>query len=239
MVYLTRAEHALFLRLPRGAFGVSDVLGRTNRRYVLALVDRLVRKKELVRLAPGRFFRGSNTEKDRLRMALASSPGGYLGLLSALQHYGLVDEQLSRVFVCTRSRRGLVDLGSFDVMRVALGDDFFGIVPSGDLRVSSRPKTFFDCLKKTRFCGGIKRILSALDRAALSRAEWRELLYYVTQSASKSFRQRCGFWLSPQAPAWFLKELEKSIGRKSIVRIGGLDGKEFNRRWRVYHGLLS
>lgn len=239
MAYLTRAEHDLLSGLPRGAFGVSDVLGRGHRRYVLSLLDRLVRKKELVRLAPGRFFRRSNAAEDRLRMALATSPGGYIGFLSALKHYGLVDEELSRVFVCTQRQRGTVDLESFDVVRVPLGDDFYGIVLEGDVRLSSLPKTFFDCLKKPALCGGIQRVLSAFKRAALSRDAWRELSYYVTHSASTSFRQRCGFWLSTLAPEWFLKDVENSIGRKSVVRLGGRRGDSFDRRWGVYYGFVS
>jgi len=239
MDYLTRAEQQMVAALPSGSFSIDDVRKGGNRRYRLALLDRLVRKGHLVRMKPGRYYFGSNSSDDRMGMALALNPGAYVGMVSALKHWGLVDEELSCVFVCTRSSRGLIDFGAFDVQRIPLGDDFYGIVQTGGLRFSTRAKTFFDCLKKPVWAGGIRRVLSALTRAALSSVEWRELLHYLEQTRSKSFKQRAGFWLQSQSPEWFLKSLEAAIGRKSVVRLERKAGAVFDDRWGVYHGSLA
>lgn len=235
--YLTGAEQAMLERVPGGAFFVDEVTKGQNRRYAARLLSRLARKKKLVRLKKGQYFSAGRRNEGRFFMALALEPTGYIGLVSALSHYGLVDEALSRVQVCTRSKQGLRDLGGFDVELVALGDaDFYGVVEEGALRFSTRAKTFFDCLKKPAFAGGIDRVIRTMKKAALSQDEWTELLYYLDAAPSKSLKQRAGFWLESLAPSWFLDGLEKSIGSKAVVRVGPAKWVSFNRRWGVYHG---
>ncbi|MBI5225704.1 hypothetical protein HY994_00510 [Candidatus Micrarchaeota archaeon] len=240
MDYLTRAEQMLLERLPRGSFTVEQVPRMESKRYGAQLLSRLVRKKRLVRLEKGLFFFGDSRDSRRYSMAISLAPGGYIGFVSALSYHGWVDEQLSRVQVCTRKKRGMKDLGGFDVQFVPMGDaDFYGIADEGALRVSTKAKTFFDCLKKPAMAGGIDKVIRTLKLAELGLDDWTELAVYLDATPSKSLKQRSGFWLDGLAPEWFLMDLEKSIGRKSVVRMPNCNPIQFDARWGVYHGPIA
>ncbi len=232
-MYFTKTEQILLAKLPRCVFTLDEVRGFA-RRYLIELLNRLVGKNALVRVKKGVYFVNAVQPDARFRIALAS--GGYVGFASALKHYGLVDEELSRVFIATQNKRGLKPFTGFDVEYVPLYQDFYGIVESNGLRFSTMAKTFFDCLKKPNLAGGLDKLLRVFKTAHLSEENWRELLYYLQASKSKSLNQKTGFLLQKIAPSWFLKKLLASVGKTAVVFLTYGSQKGFDKNWGVYYG---
>lgn len=236
-MYLTKSEQAIAEKLPSGGFTLDEIAAVTRipRRYLIELLRRLVHKKKLARVGRGAYFFGAAAPE---RMALSLEPTGYVGLFSALKIFGLVDEELSRVFIATKNKRGRKTVGAFDVEFIPLNNDFYGVVEVDGLRVSTRAKTFFDCIKKISLTPGRYTVVQTLKRASLTTQEWRELLYYLENTESKSLKQRAGFLLEEAAPEWFLKKLEKLIGEKAVVKTD-FNLKGFNKQWGIYNGSRS
>ncbi len=220
--------------LPKGAFTVKELPARIPIRYKIELLARLERKKAVQRIKKGVYFFQPRKVEDRLGMALGLQPDGYLGFATALKHYGVINEELSRVFVVTEKASGIKNFEGFDVELIPVHSDFYGIIQEGGLRWSTRAKTLFDCLKKPRVVGGYQRVLNAVSLLE-SKQDWAEFLYYLINS-SKSFRQKAGFLLQNAAPDWFLKKMERSIGRKVIARLKWGREKGFDKKWGVYYG---
>ncbi len=232
-MYFTKTEQILLAKLPRCVFTLDEVRGFA-RRYLVELLNRLARKNALVRVKKGVYFVNATQPEARFKIALAT--GGYIGFASALKHYGLLDEELSRVFVATQNKRGLKAFAGFDVEYVPLYSNFYGIVESNGLRFSTMAKTFFDCFKKPLLAGGYGKLLRILKTAELSAENWRELLYYLWASKSKSLKQKTGFLLQEVAPSWFLKKLLASVGKPAVVFLDYGSQKGFDKKWGVYYG---
>ncbi|MBI5035769.1 hypothetical protein HZC09_00345 [Candidatus Micrarchaeota archaeon] len=234
---LTVSEQKLLETLPNGSFFTGELRTGYKKRYLAELLCRLAKKGALIRLKNGQYFKG---RMDPFTAGMGLSDGGYVGFASALKHYGLLDEELSRVFIATENKRGIKDFPGFDAEFVPIGEDFYGVTEEKGVRYSTRAKTFFDCFKKPAIAGGYGKLLEALRRANLAKTEWEELLYYLQQTKSGSLRQRTGLLLEgQQAPGWFLKKLCASLGRKSVVILAYGKTKGFSKKWGVYHGSNS
>jgi predicted transcriptional regulator of viral defense system len=234
IMFLTKSEQRLLELLPEGVFNVNELSARVPLRYRIELLARLAKKKAVQRIKKGVYFQSRGVE-GRLELALGLHPDGYLGFLTALKHYKIINEELSRVFVVTEKASGIKNFDGFDVQLIPMHSDFYGIVQEGRVRWSTKAKTLFDCLKKPNVVGGYQRVLSAVGLLQ-SNQDWKEFLYYLTNSSSKSFRQKTGFLLQGRAPEWFLKKLEKSNGKKVVARLAWGKEKGFDKRWGVYYG---
>ena len=232
-VYLTKSEQRLLEVLPAGAFSVDEIKG-FDFRYKVELLSRLARKKAIQRIKKGVYFLQRRPAEARLEAALALH-NGYLGFATALKHYGGLDEELSRVFVCTEKNRGVKNFEQFDVEFIPMHSDFYGIIQEQNIRWSTKAKTVFDCLKKPRVVG-YRRVLQAVERIGFSKEDWTELLYYLRLS-SKSLRQKAGFLLKTVAPDWFLRSLGKSIQKNAVARLNFGEERGFDKKWGVYYGV--
>ena len=235
-VYLTIKEQEALEKLPLGGFSSNECKHAQGKAYFEELLLRLAKKGRLLHLKKGRFFRPSKKGIDPLEVALSVGEKGYLSFATALKHDGLLDEHLSRVFVATANKRGLLDYPNFDVELIPMGEDFYGIVDEEGMRWSTLAKTFYDCLKKPWLAGGIGKVIFALNQAKLEKTDWLEWLYYLENSNSKSQMQKTGFLLAKTAPKWFLEVLQKSIGKKNVVFLAGKAKPVLDKEWMVYHG---
>jgi predicted transcriptional regulator of viral defense system len=168
----------------------------------------------------------------------------YLSWHSALWHYGLIDQQTSRLYVAVTARKRPARIGRSEVRFVTVNErKFFGwetIEGFGQtLQMATVEKAILDSLDQPRLAAPVPVIANAM------RSAWREgildperLVADALRLGSPVLNRRLGFFMDlyemPTAD-----DLALHIGRKSAV--GLAPGREpqagstrVNPRWLVY-----
>ncbi|MFA4946854.1 MAG: hypothetical protein WC607_04965 [Candidatus Micrarchaeia archaeon] len=211
-----------------------------NRHYLSEVLGRLVEKKRVERVKRGVFkvFEPSALNEFKVGLGLVNGVGAYIGFGSALRLHGLIDEELSTVFVASNKARltRVANYGDYKV--VALGGACVGSIELRGVRVSSKAKTVFDCFLRPNCCGGLNKLIEVAGRLELSDSEWRELLGYCRAFASNALKQRVGFVFERygnRPPRFFLKGLLKELREsRSIAFLNPHEKKgSFDPKWRV------
>ncbi|MFH0973948.1 MAG: hypothetical protein V1817_04150 [Candidatus Micrarchaeota archaeon] len=266
-VYLTPAEQKILSLLPRGRAvstrELRQAVKNVSPAYVSTLLGRLAAKKMVARVGKGVYLAGGAAAPFS-EYAFGLALGGkssYIAFSTAFSLHNLVSERPATIFVATphsskkilrrSSAEESVGTGaSVEYKLVALGSQCFGAVPfkgSRAVRVSSVPKTFFDCFSHPRYAGGLGKLVEALEASRMSEGEWSEFLDYLNALGSNGLRQRVGFVVeklcsravlnAPQGVSQgFLKALEKSVKRSKTVAVldAAAPRKGFvDSKWRV------
>jgi predicted transcriptional regulator of viral defense system len=168
----------------------------------------------------------------------------YLSWHSALWHYGLIDQQASRLYVAVTARKRPARVGRSDVRFVTVKErKFFGwetIEAFGQtLHMAKVEKTIIDSLDQPRLAAPVPVIANAM------RSAWREemldpdrLVADALRFESPVLNRRLGFFMDLyEMPA--TDSLALHIGRKSAVPLApGREPKagttHVNSRWLVY-----
>lgn len=168
----------------------------------------------------------------------------FLSWHSGLWHYGLLDQQASRLFVALpEARKRQARVGIYDIRFVTLTRDrFFGATTIDDfdvpLQMAEAERALIDSFDRPALAAPVEVVANALRRA------WRrelldveKLVAYAIKFDSKAVIRRVGFFLDlyeiPGSNA-----LAKEVGRKSAMPLapGRTPTRRtpVNSRWLVY-----
>jgi predicted transcriptional regulator of viral defense system len=176
---LSRLESTLLSSLSsRGEtiFAIEDVMETLGVSYDYAkvIVNRLVHKSWLIRLARGKYLivpleAGVKSQYSEHGFVVASHlvEPYYIGYLSALNYHGLTEMVPRTIYVATTKRRKDRVILHRRFHFVTLSEEkIFGTVEvtiSGTkIRISDPEKTIVDCLDHPEYCNGIEEIAESL-----------------------------------------------------------------------------
>ncbi len=148
-------------------------------------MSRLCKAGKLIRLRRGVY--SANPIND-VFTAAQRIYAGYLGFSSALYIHKLIAELPFVVTVVTAYKSGSKRIGAYEFRAVALKEKAIGFESIGNLTVSTRAKTLFDCIYLGKYSVERGKLILAYADAPLSKAELREFDSYVARFATDRTR---------------------------------------------------
>ena len=168
---------------------------------------------------------------------------GYIGMGSALRHYGLLDYEDFTIIVVTKSFRKKIELERTQYMLefLPLNNLYMGYRKEGSLQISTLEKTFFDCFLKPRYVG-FSVLTKALYDAALA---WKQFLSYFQKIENNALHQRTGYILEmlqkttkKKIPPFVFIALKKKV-KKPVQLISTKGTSTYNASWKIEDTLGS
>ena len=150
-------------------------------------LSRLSKSGKIIRLKRGVY--SSNPIRDAFAAAQYTY-NGYLGFSSALYVHKLITELPFIVTVVTTHRSASRTIGAYEFRAVAMKEKAIGFENVGNLTVSTRAKTLFDCLYLERYSIERDKLIDAYRAAKLSAEELKEFDSYVNRFVSKTMRSK-------------------------------------------------
>jgi predicted transcriptional regulator of viral defense system len=143
-------------------------------------LSRLSKKNEIIRLKRSVY---STNPVHNIFSAAQYVFGGYIAFSSALYLHGLITELPYTVRVVTSSQSAVKTLGQYELQAIALGDKAVGFERLGNLVVSTRAKTLFDCVCIPTYSVEEDKLVDAYRNAKMKTCEWSEFDRYVSRFA--------------------------------------------------------
>lgn len=247
--------------LPMKIAGFDDIMqaastvieGHANRRYVYRkYVKRLIEAHKLLAIRKGLYAVLSPLEKaekyepDKLLVASKIRKEYYLGFHTALEYYGCAYSAFNEAYVCVNSK------DRFDPFRfkrfifkpLFVKDTTSQVVEkrygSSLLRVSSKERTFIECIDRVQYVGGWEECVKSLEN--LRGLDVEKLISLTLQQGKMSLLRRVGFivdLLRKRSP--FYEHVTDTMLSKIDIETRGppqylVRGKKgsLNRRWSLY-----
>lgn len=204
---------------------VTDITG--NYQTSRTTIKRLVKKGYVLRARGGLYaavppeFLNSNYEVDRYILAYKNGrEGGALAYHSALELHGVAQSYFNTVYYLTkRSLRGF----TFQSVQYRFFEtqDVFGatkiIRDAVPVMVTDRERTFLDCVRRPKYCGGLEEILKSLG--TFHTVDTKKMGKYLKKFDEKGLTQKTGAVLSLlkdefRVPDDFLEHLKEEVGNK-------------------------
>ncbi|MCL5093025.1 MAG: hypothetical protein M1128_00985 [Candidatus Marsarchaeota archaeon] len=183
-------------RIRRAVENSPNGIARLETLESLQLCDKFTLKTTLSRLGKsGRIIRlkrgvySSNPIKDAFIVAQCIY-NGYLGFSSALYVHKLIAELPFVVTVVTTYKSGATAIGAYEFRAIAMKEKAIGFENVGDLTVSTRAKTLFDCIYLERYSIERDKLMEAYKTAKLSPDELKEFDSYAKRFVSKRRRDK-------------------------------------------------
>ncbi len=182
-------------KAPRGiaSLDILESLQLCNRDTLKTTISRLHKTGKIVRLKRGVY--AALPLQDAFAAAQAAF-GGYLGFATTLYLHGLISEMPFTLTVATVKTSAVKAFGVYEFKAVPLGKKAVGFETKDGYVVSTRPKTFFDCLYLPEYSIEEKKLFRAFREARLTAKEWKEFDFYVEKFADNS---RKTFYAAKQA----------------------------------------
>ena len=208
---LSKTESTLLSSLAgrgRNIFALEDVTSTLDVPYENAkvIVNRLVKKSWLIRLARGKYLivpleagvRSLHTEHGFVIASHLVEPY-YVGYWSALNYHGLSEQVPPVVYVVSSRRlkdRVILDT-RFRFVTVKESKMFGSVeveVSNSKVRVSGAEKTVADCLDHPEYCGGVEEVAKALffEHGGL---DMRMIVGYAERMGNGTVIKRLGYLL--------------------------------------------
>ena len=150
-------------------------------------LSRLGKSNRIIRLKRGVY--SSNPIRDTL-IAAQCIYNGYIGFSSALYVHKLIAELPFTVTVVTTYKSASKVIGAYEFRAIAMKEKAIGFESMGELTVSTRAKTLFDCLYLERYSIERDKLIEAYKLAKLSSDELREFNSYVKRFVSEGRRAK-------------------------------------------------
>jgi predicted transcriptional regulator of viral defense system len=231
----------------------SVIEGPANRKYIYRkYVKRLIEAHKLLAIRKGLYAVLSPLEKtekyepDKLLIASKIRKEYYLGFHTALEYYGCAYSAFNEAYVCVNSKDRFDPFGykRFVFRPLFVKDTTSQVVekPYGNslLRVSSKERTFIDCIDRVQYAGGWEECMKSLEN--LHGLDVEKLISLTLQQQKRSLPRRIGFivdLLRERSP--FYEHIADSTLSKIEIEIRGppqylVHGKKgsLNRRWNLY-----
>jgi predicted transcriptional regulator of viral defense system len=192
-------------------FALSDAqkITRTNPTATRVLLGDLVKRKWLIRLAPGKYLivplsAGENAEFSEnwyiVAKHLIEPNPYYLSHYSALDLHEMTTQPLTTIYITTPTRRQKREaLGATFRFTYTDPSRFWGIEdiwvkPDEQVKVSDLERTIVDCLNNPKLCGGISEIAKGIWKKR-NDIDYAKLVEYIDLFGSKAVAKRLGFLL--------------------------------------------
>lgn len=232
----------------------SDLIdGRATRKYVYhKYVKRLVEAHKLQAIRKGLYAVLSPLEKpekyepDKLLLASKIREEYYLGFHTALEYYGCAYSTFNEAYVCINSKNRFdhFTYRRFSFRPVFVKDTLSQISEqpygSGFLRISSKERTFIECVDRVRYAGGWEECVKSLEN--LSGVDFEKLISLTIHQQKKALPRRVGFTLDllRKRSPFYEHISDSSLSKMEIETEGppqylvrGSTGT-LNRRWNLY-----
>ena len=208
---LSKTESTLLASLAergRNIFTLEDVTSTLDIPYEYAkvIVNRLVKKKWLIRLARGKYIlvpleagvKSQHTEHGFVIASHLVEPY-YIGYWSALNYHGLSEQVPSAIFVVSSKRRKdrtILDT-RFRFITIKKSKIFELIevnISNSEVNISGAEKTIADCLDHPEYCGGLEEIAKALffEHREL---DMKKIVINADKMGNKTIMKRLGYLL--------------------------------------------
>jgi len=195
----------------RVIFTISDAqkITKTSHATTRRLINRLIDKKWLIRLVPGKYLivplsAGEKAEFSENWYVVAKhliEPNlYYLSHYSALDIHEMTTQPLMTIYITTSKRRKVAKvLGANFWFLYAKPPKLWGIEevwvkPTEKVKVSDFERTIVDCLDNPKLCGGISELAKGLW-IKRNEINYSRLEKYVGRFGSKAVAKRLGFLL--------------------------------------------
>lgn len=170
------------------------------------IVNRLVKKKWLIRIARGKYLivpleagvRSEYTEHEYVVASHLAEPY-YIGYWSALNYHGLTEQIPMTVYVITTKR--LKDRKILDTRYrfiTLIERKFFGykseVVSNTKINISDMEKTLADCLDHLEYCGGVDEVAEGIWNARED-VSTHKIVDYGIRLGNSTILKRLGFLL--------------------------------------------
>ncbi|MFW6038827.1 MAG: type IV toxin-antitoxin system AbiEi family antitoxin domain-containing protein [Candidatus Saliniplasma sp.] len=224
-----------------------------DRRYVYRkYVYRLIDKGKLHRVRRGIYVVLSPIEEieehiaDKFLIASKVKNRYFLGFHTALEFYGCSYSHYNEVYICVgeRDRFDPFEFQEVEFRPVFVKDLDTGVEKKkygkGTLRISSKERTFIDCIDRVDYAGGWEESLKSL--VGLSGIDFNNILQLLDGYGKEILYRRVGYILESlkehsqfyeHLDEAFLDELEEHITDRPRYLIQGKSGS-LNRRWNLY-----
>lgn len=189
--------------------GDAQIITGTSMATTRRMINRLLERKWLVRLAPGRYLivplsageQGETSENWYVvaKHLIAPNPY-YLSHYSALDIHEMITQPLMTVFITTTKRRESRSVlgASFQFIHTSQsrlwGIDEVWVKPEKKVSVSDLERTIIDCLDNPKYCGGVSELGKGLWYKR-DEIDYTKLVKYVDRFGSKAVAKRLGFLL--------------------------------------------
>jgi predicted transcriptional regulator of viral defense system len=222
--------------------------GYIYRKYVKRLVEsgklEAIRKGLYAVLSP--LERTEKYEPDKLLIASKIRKNYYLGFHSALEYYGCAYSAFNQAHVCVQARDRFdpFKYKRFTFKPVFVRDVKSHVVEkpyeSSLLKVSSKERTFIECIDRVEYAGGWEECTKSLEN--LSGINFEKLVNLTLSQKRKSLLARAGYMLEllkNRSP--FYEHVNDSLLSRVTSELKGQPqymtrGKKgsLNKRWNLY-----
>lgn len=162
---------------------------------------------------------GKGFNPDKFLVARKFKDEYYLSYHSALELHGVAQSIYNTVWITTKRQSSSFNYQSVEYSFLTT-KFYFGISKIDhqgvSINVSDREKTFLDCVRRTKYAGGLEELLKSLD--SFPSLDWDSFLTYLKKFDEFSLYQKTGFILgniSLRVPEKVLRKLENQVGDKT------------------------
>lgn len=224
-----------------------------SRRYIYRkYVNRLIEKGKLQRIRKGLYIVLSPVEEperpivDKLLIASKIRHEYYLGFHTALEYYGCAHSLHNEAYICVKmkDRFDAFRYRRFSFKPVFVEDTDLEVeekqYQGTILRVSSKERTFLECIDRVQYAGGWEECLKSLE--GLGGLDFEKLLNLLHRHEEGMLFRRVGYvleLLKKHSPFYehlsdrLLNEIEKWITESPRYLVYGQSGS-LNKRWKLY-----
>lgn len=196
-----------------------------NKTKAYNIIKSLKRKQAIERIG-NNFFALKGVNEFVIGQSIAYP--SYLSFWSALNYYGLSDQNPKRMFFATT--KYTKEVHNFKYITISK-KRFFGYKRMGDIIIAEKEKAIIDSLLFPKYSGGIKEIIKAL-KTGLKEMNIEKLMDYAVKVESKAAMRRLGFILEILNHKNWLSRIKQNIGKGYELLDPSLKRKNnFNKKW--------
>ena len=234
-------------------FSVDDLLSHGfDKRIVHDSLSSLAKKGTISRVRKGVYIKASpkllydrlqQFESPLLVASKIAEKDYYIGYLSAMQIYGVVEHIPFIVYVATFRRRRNFRYGVYEVRFVNLNKrKFFGYerkeMGGSYLYVSGKEKTIIDCLDHPEYCGGVEGAVGLISELIYKeKIDWDTLMDYVLKMKEQALLHRMGYVLellskNYPVPKRVINDLERAV-KPYVYYLSSNEKGKFVKKWQL------
>ena len=226
--------------------------GNMNKVYGI-YIRRLLQARKLVRIRRGLYAALGPLEKpsdfvpDRFLVASKIRPRGYLGFHTALEFHGAAHSAHNNAYVVVQRQDKLrpFPFGGTNYLAVLSERPATGVLTvdyaDSKLRISSREKTFIDCIDRPEYAGGWEECLLSLE--AMGGVDFDTLRALLIESGRDLLLRKAGLVLETlgRSSAYYsgvsgtlLEKIESRTGSAPMYLDPKRPPSTLNARWKLY-----
>lgn len=258
---VTKTEALYNTLLPMKIVNFDDIVKKAldiievnqSRKYIYRkYVDRLIKMGKLQPIRKELYAVISPLEKpekhkvDKLLIASKIRRTYYLGFHTALEYYGCANSLLNEAYICVQAkdRFNPFHYKRFAFKPVFVKDATSEIVEKpyqqARLKVSSKERTFIECIDRVQYAGGWEECIKSLE--GLGGLDFKKLLSLTLQQKSKTLQRRVGYVLELlRNTSPFYEHINSALLNKIAEQNKGppqylIRGEKgpLNKKWNLY-----